>query len=318
MSNFHGPWVVDIVAAASCLVCTVGLLKFWQPGKTWRFLHERTNERAAPSPALAVGRSIGAAAAEVPAKRPTSREAWIAWMPWILLSVFSVHLGLPQMKTFLTIHNPTWEVPWLHNLVPRAPPVVLKAHAESAVFSLNYLSTAGTGLLLAGLLSGLLLGLRPRKLLEIYLGTLRRVRYSLLTIAAMLALGFATRYAGSDATMGLAFASTGRAFPFFSAMLGWLGVALTGSDTSSNVLFGNLQQITAQRVGIAPVLAAASQQLRWRDGRDDRCAEHRRRQRRHGAGEPGGPHPPAYLLQASRWLRWWESWSACRPTSSPA
>src|ERR1700737_4186653 len=180
-------------------------------------------------------------------------------MPWIVRSVFVFAGGRPQMKAFLNaIHNPTWQVPWLHNLVLRAPPVVLKPHAESAVFSLNYLSTAGTGLLLAGLLSGLLLRLTPRKLLEIYLGTLRRVRYSLLTIAAMLALGFATRYAGSDATMGLAFASTGVAFPFFSAMLGWLGVALTGSDTSSNVLFGNLQQITAEQVGISPVLAAAS------------------------------------------------------------
>src|SRR5438270_12461610 len=104
----------------------------------------------------------------------------------------------------------------------------------------------------------IVLGLNPRRLLGIYLGTLRRVRYSLLTIAAMLALGFTTRYAGSDATMGLAFASTGKAFPFFSALLGWLGVALTGSDTSSNVLFGNLQQVTAQQVGISPVLAAAT------------------------------------------------------------
>jgi lactate permease len=136
--------------------------------------------------------------------------------------------------------------------------VVPKPHPESAVFSLNWLSATGTGLLLAGILSGFLLGLSPRKLLEIYLGTLHRVRYSLLTIAAMLGLGFTTRYAGSDATMGLAFASTGAAFPFFSAMLGWLGVALTGSDTSSNVLFGNLQQVTAQQVGISPVLAAAA------------------------------------------------------------
>jgi lactate permease len=258
VSNFHGPWVVDIIAAASSLVCTVGLLRFWQPGTTWRFLHERGTETGA-IPAVAAGRSIGAAAAQIPAKRPTAREAWLAWMPWILLSVFVFAWGLPQVKGWLNgIHNPTWQVPWLHNLVLRAPPVVSKPHAEGAVFSLNYLSTAGTGLLLSGLLSGLLLGLGPRKLLEIYLGTLRRVRYSLLTIAAMLALGFATRYAGSDATMGLAFASTGRAFPFFSAMLGWLGVALTGSDTSSNVLFGNLQQITAQQVGISPVLAAAS------------------------------------------------------------
>jgi lactate permease len=192
-------------------------------------------------------------------KHPTAKEAWIAWMPWIILSVFVFAWGLPQVKTWLNgIHNPTWQVPYLHNLVLRAPPVVSKPTPEAAVYSLNWLSATGTGLLLAGIVSGLLLGLKPKRLLGIYLGTLRRVRYSLLTIAAMLALGFTTRYAGSDATMGLAFASTGKLFPFFSAMLGWLGVALTGSDTSSNVLFGNLQQVTAQQVGISPVLAAAT------------------------------------------------------------
>ena len=143
-------------------------------------------------------------------------------------------------------------------LVLRGPPVVAKAAAEPATYSLNWLSATGTGLLLAGIISGLLLGLTPKRLAGIYFGTLKRVRYSLLTIAAMLALGFTTRYAGSDATMGLAFASTGKLFPFFSALLGWLGVALTGSDTSSNVLFGNLQQVTAQQVGISPVLAAAT------------------------------------------------------------
>src|SRR5204863_3928964 len=104
----------------------------------------------------------------------------------------------------------------------------------------------------------LLLGLKPGKLISLYFGTLKRVRYSLLTIGAMLALGFTTRYAGSDATMGLAFASTGKAFAFFSAMLGWLGVALTGSDTSSNVLFGNLQKVTAERLGLPPLLTAAA------------------------------------------------------------
>ena len=258
VSNFHGPWVVDIVAAASSLICTVGFLRFWQPGKTWRFLHEREGAVPPLVPSLAVNRSIGAAAAETP-RRPTSREAWIAWMPWILLSVFVFAWGLPQMKAWLNgIHNPTWQVPWLHNLVLRAKPVVFKPTPEGALFSLNYISATGTGLLLAGIVSGFLLGLTPGKLFGIYLGTLRRVRYSLLTIAAMLALGFTTRYAGSDATMGLAFASTGRFFAFFSPILGWLGVAITGSDTSSNVLFGNLQQVTAHQVGMSPLLAAAS------------------------------------------------------------
>jgi lactate permease len=136
--------------------------------------------------------------------------------------------------------------------------VVPEPRAEDAVFVLNWLSATGTALLLTGVVAGLLLGVGPARLLRIFAGTLLRVRTSLVTIAAMLALGFTTRYGGLDATMGLAFASTGWLFPFFSPMLGWLGVALTGSDTSSNVLFGNLQQITAEQVGVSPVLAAAS------------------------------------------------------------
>jgi len=259
VSNFHGPWIVDIVASAVSITSMVVLLRFWQPKKVWRFEHERESDAAAAFAGAVPAGSIGAMKSRAVAKGPTSREAWLAWMPWIILCVFVFVWGLPQVKTWLNgIHNPTWQVPYLHNLVLRAPPVMPKPTPEGAVYSLNWISATGTGLLLAGIVSGLLLGLNPRRLLGIYLGTLRRVRYSLLTIAAMLALGFTTRYAGSDATMGLAFASTGKAFPFFSALLGWLGVALTGSDTSSNVLFGNLQQVTAQQVGISPILAAAA------------------------------------------------------------
>jgi lactate permease len=260
VSNFHGPWVVDIVASAVSIAAMVVLLRFWQPKTVWRFAGERAAdaERGLVHGA-ALPRSVGAAAAASRSPRPSSKEAWVAWMPWIILSVFVFAWGLPQVKTWLNgWHNPTWKVPFLHNLVLRAPPVVPHPTPEPATFSLNYLSATGTGLLLAGIVSGLVLGVPVRQLVQIYLGTLKRVRFSLLTIAAMLALGFTTRYAGSDATMGLAFASTGRAFPFFSALLGWLGVALTGSDTSSNVLFGNLQQVTAQQVGISPVLAAAT------------------------------------------------------------
>jgi lactate permease len=129
---------------------------------------------------------------------------------------------------------------------------------ESAIYTLNLLSATGTAPLLSALVAGLLLGVRPRELAEVYLRTLWRVRWSLLTISGMLALAFTSRYAGLDSTLGLAFASTGVLFPFFSPLLGWLGVALTGSDTASNVLFGNLQQITAHQVGISPVLAAAA------------------------------------------------------------
>jgi lactate permease len=180
-------------------------------------------------------------------------------MPWIVLSVLVFVWGLPSVKAWLNgVHNPTWEVPFLHNVVQKAPPVAKVVSPEAARFSLNYLSATGTGLLLSGVISGLWLGLRPGALLSTYLGTVKRVRFSLLTIATMLALGYTTKFSGSDSTMGLAFASTGWLFPFFSPLLGWLGVALTGSDTSSNVLFGNLQVVSAQQIGMNPILAAAA------------------------------------------------------------
>ena len=168
-------------------------------------------------------------------------------------------MGMPVVKTWMNgIFNPSFEVPFLHNLVRKAPPVAKALTPEGAKFALNLLSATGTGLLLAGLIAGLWLKLNPAELLRTYLGTVKRVRFSLLTICLMLALGFTTRYSGSDSTMGLAFASTGSLFPFFSPLLGWLGVALTGSDTSSNVLFGNLQVVSAQQIGMSPILAAAS------------------------------------------------------------
>jgi lactate permease len=177
----------------------------------------------------------------------------------VLLSAFVFCWGLQTVKTALNdISLITLPIPTLDKAVIRVAPVVAKPTPESAVFNLNWLSATGTSLLLAGMLSAALLGFSPRQIGATFLGTLRRTSISLLTIGAMLALGYSTRYAGLDATMGLAFASTGVLFPFFSALLGWLGVALTGSDTASNVLFGGLQQITAGQVGISPILAAAS------------------------------------------------------------
>jgi lactate permease len=246
VSNFHGPWLVDIVAALVSMGCLVALLRVWRPRTTWRFADEHG---AAP---------VDAGPARVPARVPT-RDALRAWSPWLILSLFVFLWGLPQAKALLNaISAPELRVPGLHQAVLRAPPVVPAPKAEDAIFVLNWLSATGTALLLAGVASGLLLGLGPGRLARLFARTLWRVRWSLLTIAAMLALGFTTRYGGLDATLGLAFASTGVLFPFFSPLLGWLGVALTGSDTSSNVLFGNLQQITAQQVGVSPLLAAAS------------------------------------------------------------
>jgi lactate permease len=163
------------------------------------------------------------------------------------------------VKTFLNgLFTLSVDVPWLHQAILRVPPVAPQPEAESAVFVFNALSATGTALLGAGILAGFALGLGPLRILRLYGTTLLRLRASLITIALMLALGFTTRYSGTDTTMGLALASTGFLFPFFSPLIGWLGVALTGSDTSSNVLFGNLQRVTAQQLGLSPILMAAS------------------------------------------------------------
>jgi lactate permease len=168
--------------------------------------------------------------------------------------------GLPQLKTSLNLlFSPRVAVPLLHDVVVRAPPVApAEAGAEPAIYTLNLLSATGTGIFVAALMSGWFMGCSPREMFRVYLATLHRVRHSLLTIAAMLALGYVTRYSGTDATLGLALAGTGVLYPFFGTLLGWLGVALTGSDTASNVLFGSLQTITAQQTGINPTLMAAA------------------------------------------------------------
>jgi lactate permease len=251
VSNLHGPWVVDIAGAIVSMLALVALLRVWQPRTPWMFAHDDPG------------------ASEAPPAHDT-RQKLLAWMPWLLLSCFVFAWGLPDVKAALNggaagapnflsgVSMLSWPVPELHLGIVRGAPVVASPTPEAAMFSLNWLSATGTSLLLATLVSALALGFSPIEIARLFAGTLRRTATSLLTIAAMLALGFSTRYAGLDATMGLAFASTGVLFPFFSPLLGWLGVALTGSDTSSNVLFGGLQQITAEQVGVSPVLAAAA------------------------------------------------------------
>ena len=238
VSNYHGPWLVDVISAIVSIASLVTLLRFWHPKTTWRFVDE---------PATSIEQA------------PSKREAFTAWLPWIVVSLMVFFWGIPQVKAQLNAWSRfEFEVPGLHLNVVRDVPVVAAPTAEQAIFEVNWLSATGTALILAGFLAGTLLGLSPKRLLILFIGTLRRTAVSLATISAMLALGYTTRFSGLDASMGLAFASTGFLFPFFSPLLGWLGVALTGSDTSSNVLFGNLQQITAERLGISPILAAAA------------------------------------------------------------
>ncbi|HTL68499.1 MAG TPA: L-lactate permease [Lacunisphaera sp.] len=241
VSNLHGPWLVDTASALASIAALLVLLRFWRPREVWRFKDE-----AAGAPA------------DTGARLPAA-TVFRAWSPWLILTVIVLIWALPGTRNGLNaIWQHSFPVPLLDGLVLRAPPLVPQPKPEAAVYVLNPLSATGTAPLLAALIAGLLLGLQPRDLARAYLRTLWRVRRSLLTISAMLALAFTTRYAGLDSTLGLAFASTGVLFPFFSPLLGWLGVALTGSDTASNVLFGNLQQVTAHQLGVSPVLAAAA------------------------------------------------------------
>jgi lactate permease len=247
-SNFHGPWLVDIVSAFASLGALVVLLQFWHPSAT-----------AVKSSSFAASKRSEDGSSPLRSVPAGHASPLKAWLPWILLSVFVFLWGVPKIKTSLdNLFAPKVEVPLLHKSVQRVPPVVPTARAEEAVFLCNLPSATGTALLLAGVVSGFCLGVKPRRLGQLYLETIWRLRFSLLTIALMLGLGFTTRYSGTDTTMGLALAATGPLFPFFSPLIGWLGVALTGSDTSSNVLFGNLQQVTAQRLDLSPVLMAAS------------------------------------------------------------
>jgi lactate permease len=240
VSNLHGPWLVDTVSSLVSMTSLVLLLRWWRP---------RTAD---------AGQALSATTADgEPAL--TRNQTLRAWMPWAILSVVIFVWGVPAVKGRLdALSIVRVPAPGLDRTIIRMPPVVPAPEPERAVFTLNWLSAAGTGMLVAGLISGLLLGLGPSQLGRTYAHTLWRVRRSLLTIAGMLALGYTTRFSGSDTTLGLLFAGTGVLFPFFSALLGWLGVALTGSDTSSNVLFGNLQKVSAEQLGLSPILMAAT------------------------------------------------------------
>jgi len=241
-SNHVDSNLVDIVAGVCSLIATVLFLRFWQPKRIWRFADERD---AAPMPGVAA--------------RHTAGQIVKAWMPFAILSVFVLVWGLPAVKGAMNhATTPIWNVPYLHNAITRAAPVVTKPTPEAARYDFNWLSATGTGCFFAAIVAGLVLGMGPVQLAQIFWRTLKRMKLAVIAISFMLGLGFTTRYSGLDAVLGLAFTRTGWLFPFFGTYLGWLGVALTGSDTSSNALFGSLQRITAQQLNLDPILMCAA------------------------------------------------------------
>jgi lactate permease len=251
VSNYHGPWLVDVIASIASMIALALFLKVWHPTYIW------------------TSTAFGAAGHEskvvADANSRTSdhgygtAEVVRAWTPWVTLSVLVFVWGIPEFKKFMdSLWVWKYEIPRLNGLVQKMPPVVVHAENEKAVYVLNLLSATGTGALVASAISAFVMGYRPRELVKVYFETLWLLRYSLITIAAMIALGYTTRYSGTDTALGLAFAQTGALYPFFGTLLGWLGVALTGSDTASNVLFGGLQKTSAAQLGLNPVLMAAA------------------------------------------------------------
>ncbi len=246
ISNFHGPWLVDVGAAVASMVCLTLFLKVWQPKEIWTSASGKF-EGGDTSASTGGGHNY------------TRAEVINAWTPWLILSVIVLLWGIPEWKKLLDSISIV-KIEWanLHMLVEKMPPVSAVPKVEEAIFKLNWLSATGTGIFIASIASALVMGYKVREMLAVYWDTLKLLKYSLITIAAMLALGYATRYSGVDSTLGLAFANTGMFYPFFGTLLGWLGVALTGSDTASNVLFGGLQKTSAEQLGFSPVLMAAA------------------------------------------------------------
>lgn len=248
VSNFIGPELVDIIAALVSMICLVGFLRVWQPKKVWTSASLR-------------GKDVSAGEVKPPqsvVKHSTSALV-AAWTPWLILSVFVFIWGLPSVKAwFNSIFAPAFPMEGLHQMVEKMPPVVPNPTKEGAVYTLNLLSATGTGILLSAIVSAFVMKYNVVGIVRTFFKTLWLVRYSLLTIVLMLALGTLTRYSGTDTTLGLAFANTGVFYPFFGTLMGWLGVALTGSDTASNVLFGGMQKVAAEQLGLSPNLMGAA------------------------------------------------------------
>jgi len=279
-SNYVDSNLVDIMGGVVSIVAALIFFRFWKPKKIWRFDYDDKPVAAH----VHTGKVADDLGGEWPAekfdgvvlpKKYTAGQVLKAWMPFAILSLFVLLWGLPKIKLAMNLATTPafrvtlpngkprpgpagWDVPYLHNAISRSTPVVAKPTPEAARYDFNWLSATGTGCFFAAIVSGLLLGQGPIQLMRIFWKTLVRMRLAMIAISFMLGLGYVTRYSGLDAVLGLAFTRTGWLYPFFGTFLGWLGVALTGSDTSSNALFGSLQRITSQQLGIDPVLMCAA------------------------------------------------------------
>ncbi len=258
IANYHGPWLVDIGAGLISLISLAVFLRVWQPRTIWRFADAPVATPLTPNPSPSeAGGEGNKAGTEQP--QYTVRQLVTAWMPWILLTVMVFLWGLPPIKERLSAATTVKvAIPGLHREIARDQPVVRERKIEEAEFQFNWLTATGTSIFLAAIASAAWLRVGPRRFVRLGWLTLHQLRWPLFTIACMLAIAHVTRYSGMDATLGLAFTKTGWTYPFFAAILGWLGVALTGSDTSSNALFGSLQTITAGQLGLSPVLIATA------------------------------------------------------------
>ncbi|MEO8074787.1 MAG: lactate permease LctP family transporter, partial [Acidobacteriota bacterium] len=252
VSNYVGPELTDIMSSLTCIAVMVLVLKFWKP----------------PS----IMRLEGDTPVAVATKPHSGRELLLAWLPYILLVIFVLVWGNADVKRAINQwtnsllpgflpRSPTvlngLQVPGLHGLITRIPPVTARPAPYPAVYEFNWLSASGTACFLAVLATAVCLRVSPGRFVDAYKATFFQLKMSIVTIASMLGLAYLMNYSGMTSTLGLALATSGRAFPFFSAVLGWLGVFLTGSDTSANALFGNLQVVTATALGLNPVLTAS-------------------------------------------------------------
>jgi lactate permease len=251
ISNFHGPTLVDMAAAMISMVTLALFLKVWKPETVM------TSADGSASGLVPYRQAM-----ENHAGHGHSRDLVVkAWTPWVILTVVLFLWGMGPIKSLLNIPGYAyweWHIPGLDNVVQRVAPAVAHPHTEPAVWKWGVISAVGTAILLAAVISGVVMGFRAREMARMWLETVAVMKYSLVTILAMLALGYTTRYSGMDATMGLAFANTGWFYPFFGTLIGWIGVALTGTDAASNALFGSQQVITANKLGLDPTLMAAA------------------------------------------------------------